>query len=144
MPTFELRCRAHGEIENSAKRCPHGCPADWVTQEIRTPPAYRRSGKMRFVDQQLKGIAQDAGLSDLKNDPKAGLSVLDCVKKTPEQQRPRWGEVPHAAPGFSRDPKAEVPKISGQNFGTQPSSASKFYETPPPPPRPQFVGRPRD
>lgn len=141
--TKEYRCKAHGPFEAFEPKCPGGkCPKSWIVQEIRTAPAYRRSGKMRFIDDQLKGIARDAGLSDMRTgDP--GESVLSKVKKTPADLMPRWGEVPHAAPGFSRE-GGKAPVVSASTFGTQPSAASKIWESPPPPPKPIYQGRPKD
>jgi hypothetical protein len=103
---------------------------------------------MRFIDGQFKEIAKEAGLSDLKNDPKANLSVLEVARRKQElanqQMMPRWGPVSHAAPGFSREKNPTIPVVSSTTFGTKESSISKFYESPPPPPRPHFVGKPRD
>lgn len=153
----EWRCRAHGEFVNASGKCPGGCRRDWVVREIRTAPAFRRSGAMRFVDKQLQGIAAENGLSDMRVDPKDGNSVMDremrkreLASRALEKQtgakipRQHWGEVPHAAPGFSRDPKITRPQVSASQFGTQKSAAAEFYKTPPPPPRPIIVGQPKD
>lgn len=137
----EWRCKAHGAFESTKKRCPSGCPESWVVQEIRTPPAYRRSGRMKWVDEQAKAIAKENGLSDMKADPKANISVLEAAKRSGQS---RWVDVPHAAPGFSRDPNAKVPTVSGANFGTAHQAPFSVTQTPPPPPRPIFQGRPKD
>lgn len=96
---LELRCSAHGPFENDEKKCLWGCPNSWVTQEFRTPPNIR-SGGTKFVDHQLRGLAQDYGLSDIKND-KDGTSVMQSIKKG-EDFRPKFVEIPHAAPGWSQ------------------------------------------
>lgn len=127
----EWRCAAHGEFENSTGKCPSGCPRSMVVQEIRTPPAYRRPGKMAWIDRQMQGIAADAGLTDMKSDGKAGVSVLANEMRRKElagqaQQKktggkplfPTWLDVPHAAPGFSRQKDAKVPTINAGQFGT--------------------------
>lgn len=101
MPTFELRCLAHGAFESPQKRCQFGCPDAWVKQEIRTAPAYRRKN-MGVIDSTLRMIADDHGVTDLKNDAKAGVSVLQALQKTKNVEAPRWMDVPHAKPGFSQ------------------------------------------
>lgn len=157
MPIFEMVCAAHGPYESEAKSCPYGCVSQWQRQEIRTAPAYRRSGSMRFVDQQLAAIAAENGLSDMRVDPRDGNSVMDrelrrreLARRSDEKRtgakipRQHWAEVPHAAPGFSRDPKVSVPTVNAARFGTKVSAAADFYKNPPPPPHPIIVGTPKD
>ena len=96
---LELRCEAHGEYEHHEKVCPWGCPPDWVTQEFRTAPNIRH-GRTRFVDHQLRGLAQDYGLSDIKND-KDGSSVMQSIRKG-EDFSPKFVDIPHAAPGWTQ------------------------------------------
>jgi len=155
MPTFEMVCAAHGPYESTKKRCKHGCPDEWQKQEIRTAPAFRRSGNMRFIDQQLKGIAEDAGLTDLRNDPKANESVLQKAMRMKQLKAPdtmpHWGAVPHAKPGFSQNPGAEIPRVAGSNFGTV-TGRDILGEIPRAPvgpqafpaPRPLYVAKPKD
>lgn len=153
----EFYCRAHGEFESTTGRCPSGCAASIVQREIRTAPAYRRSGTLKFIDQQLSLIAAENGLSDMRVDPRDGNSVMDremrrrelekqAFEKKTGAQLPRlhWADVKHAEAGFSRNPKIAVPKVDASAFGTKPSAAADFYKSPPPPPRPIFVGKPRD
>lgn len=157
MPTFELVCSAHGEVENTKISCPYGCPRSFVRQEIRTAPAFRRSGAMRFVDQQLTAIAKENGLSDMRVDPKDGRSVAEREQRRREletqkvekqtglsMRRQHWAQVQHAKPGFARDPKINVPTVNASQFGTKPSAAADFYKSPPPPPRPVFIGTPKE
>jgi hypothetical protein len=121
----EFRCAAHTAFESTEPICP-ACKHDkFVTQEIRTAPAFRR-GNMAFIDNTLRDIAQDAGLTDLKNDPKAGVSVLEAMKKTNDLTAPRWGSVPHAAPGFSQTKDASVPTVTAESMGFVPTPAAKI------------------
>lgn len=96
---LELRCRGHGIYEHHEKTCPWGCPPEFVTQEFRTPPSIR-SGGTRFVDAQLRGLAQDYGLSNIKND-KDGTSVMNSIRKG-EDFSPRFVDIPHPDPGWTR------------------------------------------
>jgi hypothetical protein len=134
----EFRCAIHGEFESVSKKC-SDCGNDlFVTQEIRTAPAFKgRSTK--FIDGQLREIADDYGLTDMRNDVKGGVSVAQArLNRLSKVERPRWGEVPHAQPGFSRDPNAEVPKVTAESMGFVETPASKMNFPPPPT---QIVGR---
>lgn len=153
----EWRCEAHGEFENTTGKCPGGCDKSLVAQEFRTAPRIRRSGAMKFVDDQLKGIAADHGLSDMRNDGKGGLSVMAMENRRRQlaaakamdanPQDPRkvggWVDVPHAKPGFSRSGD-KSPVISGADFGTRHSSDLKLGEGSLPPLKPMIVARTRD
>lgn len=133
----QYRCAAHGEMEMYAPICQYCGHGAFVKQEIRTAPAFRRKN-MKFIDGTLRQIAEDHGLTDLKNDPKAGVSVLQALTKTNDVNKPRWIGVEHAAPGFSRIPDAKVPKVSaeGMGFMTTPAANIKL-----PQPTTQIVGR---
>lgn len=124
----EWRCAVHGEFENSTGKCDACGNKMFVKQEIRTAPAYQgRSTK--FIDGQLREIATDHGLTDLRNDPKAGVSVLQAIqnkKNLTDMQKPRWGTIEHAAPGFSRDPTAKVPQITAESMGFVSTSAAQM------------------
>lgn len=136
----EWRCEAHSEFENSTGICPDCGNKMFVRQEIRTAPAFKgRSTK--FIDGQLREIADDHGLTDLRNDPKAGVSVLQSMmdgKNLSSIEKPRWGTIEHAAPGFSKDPSAKVPQITAESMGFQPTPAAQMNF---PLPRTKIVGR---
>jgi len=121
-------CAVHGEYESTIMKCEDCGHAMFVKQEIRTAPAFHgRSTK--FIDGQLREIADDAGLTDLRNDPKAGVSVLQAMqnkKNLSDIQKPRWGMIQHAAPGFSHDPNAKVPTITAESMGFQPTPAAQM------------------
>ena len=121
----EWRCAAHREFEATEPICP-ACKHDkFVTQEIRTAPAFRRKN-MAFIDQTFREIADDAGLTDLKNDAKAGVSVLESMKKTNDFSTPRWGSLPHAAPGFSQSKDSTVPTVTAESMGFVPTPAANI------------------
>jgi hypothetical protein len=121
----EWRCSGHGEFESEDNVCPTCGHAFFVKQEIRTAPAYQRKN-MKIIDGIFRGIAQDNGLTDLKNDPKAGVSVLEAMKKMDDISKPRWGPVEHAKPGFSRDKDATVPTITAESMGYVPTAAANM------------------
>lgn len=123
---LELRCAGHGAFENHEKRCPWGCPDSFVMQEFRTPPSIRHVGT-RIVDQQLRGLAKDFGLSDLKND-KDGSSVMQSIRKG-EDYAPKFVDIPHAAPGWSRrGEKATTYKPNGLLNGQQGENTLDRYK----------------
>lgn len=133
----EYRCAAHGPYEAYAPVCQFCGNGFFVKQEIRTAPAFRRKN-MKFIDGTLRSIADDHGLTDLKNDPKGGVSVLQALTKTNDINKPRWIGVEHAQPGFSLQPDAKVPKVSAESMGfmTTPAANIKL-----PQPKTQIVGR---
>jgi hypothetical protein len=94
----EYVCAAHGEFEAAEPECPHGCSSRFVRQEFRTAPAYRSGGTAR-IDGELKGLAKDYGMSDIPS-VREGESVMGNLRKNPSHA-PSWGNVEHAAPGFS-------------------------------------------
>jgi len=136
----EWSCSWHGEFDNATGVCEACGDSKFVRQEIRTAPALKgRSTK--FIDGQLREIADDNGLTDLRNDPKAGVSVLQSMidrKNLANIEKPRWGTIEHAAPGFSRDQNAKVPSITAESMGFVPTPAAKMNFPPPPT---KIVGR---
>jgi hypothetical protein len=140
MPVLkEYRCAAHGPFEDFAPMCPYGCPDVFVKQEIRTAPAARRPGTMKFIDEQLKGIANDYGVTDLKTDPKANLSALDHQRRKTEH-KPEWIPIAHAAPGFSRQADGKVPTFKPESMGFSPVPEASAMTAKLPKPRPNIVG----
>ena len=105
----EYRCKAHGEFEAYAPECPYGCSARFVTVEIRTAPAYH-NGRTANTDRNLRGLAEQAGLTDMKNDPKSGESVMDGVRRG--NFAAQWGKTPEG-------------KVSAADFGVQADSQIK-------------------
>jgi hypothetical protein len=139
MPVLkEYRCAAHGPFEDFAPMCPYGCPDVFVKQEIRTAPAARRPGTMKFIDEQLKGIANDYGVTDLKTDPKANLSALDYQRRKTEHKA-EWIPIAHAAPGFSRQPDAKVPQFKPESMGFSPVPEAAAMTAKLPKPKPNIV-----
>jgi hypothetical protein len=148
----EYRCDFHGEFDSTTGRCPSGCKKEFIHREFRTPPNYRRPGKMAWTDRQMREIAAENGLTDMRSDGKAGVSVLadaqrrkqlaaeaKAKKEGGRQLTPHWVEVPHAKPGFGRIPGAEVPKVDGSMFGVKHANHVAWDKIPPP--RPHFVKR---
>jgi hypothetical protein len=138
----EYRCAAHGPFENYDALCPHGCPRAFVKQEVRTAPAYQHK-KTRFVDQQLRGIAQDAGLTNLKNDPKSGTSVMHELRKGAVQNS-RWLGVQHAKPGFSQRKGETAPVFDPRSAGFIPPDKPLIRPGALPQPVPKIVGTYRE
>lgn len=95
----EWRCAAHGIFEGPEPDCGAGCPVDFIKQEFRTPVSIK-SGGTKFVDAQLRGLAQDYGLTNIKND-KDGTSVMESIRKG-EDFAPKFVDIPHPEPGWTR------------------------------------------
>lgn len=139
----EWRCEAHGEFENANGKCPGGCPSDWVHREFRTAPA-ARSAVMGHTDRELRNLANDYGLSDIKND-KDGSSVMQSLKRPEGDIKPKWGDISKtwSPPGWSqRGEKPQsmtVPGTFGNHLqGQNGLEGFKFGQ-----PMPKFVGKPR-
>lgn len=143
----DYECAAHGTFESFEPRCPAGCPDRYVKLVFLKPVGTRSRGT-RVMDQQLRGLADDYKLPDIKND-KDGSSVMESIKKG-EDFSPRFVPLQHAAPGWSQ--RGEKPTATpaapllmgkpGENtierynkeFAPQVGELSK--------PKPMFVNRP--
>lgn len=144
---LELRCLAHGPYEHGEKICPWGCPPSFVTQEFRTPPSIK-SGGTKFVDAQLRGLAQDYKLRDIKND-KDGTSVMESIRKG-EDFSPKFIDIPHPEPGWTRrGEKSNTVSPSPYLLGRPGENALDNYAKneaakrgPLGPPKPAFVNKP--
>ena len=95
-----------------------------MRREIRTAPGLK-GDRTKAADWAVNALAEDFGYSDIQNSPSQTNSVAEWQTKTGRtvSSKPQWIEVPHAAPGFSRDASIAVPKVNAQQFGTQPDSA---------------------
>jgi hypothetical protein len=157
----DYQCLAHGELgEMFEPKCPHGCAKSFVRVIFKKPPAIKHNGT-KVADAALRGLAADFGMTDIKND-KYGGSVMDQLRNPQSEQdfAPRWHEVPHAAPGFSRTEGANVPKfdpqagiggstVQGENaaariFGTNEDGRVKAIPRPRPIIDPKLVYRPSE
>lgn len=121
----EFKCAAHGEFEGVEPICPHGCSARFVTREIRSAPGIR-GDRTKAADWAINALAEDFGYTDIQNSPSRTNSVAEFATKNGKliKAAPSWGEVQHAAPGWSqKGAKAEVPIVRGANFGTVEDSA---------------------
>jgi len=135
----EWRCAGHGAFENTTGQCPRGCSPLFVTREIRTAPAYERPNK-KFVDSQLKLIAQDYGVTDLQNDAKGNLSALQIAQnKKNVEYKPEWIGIPHAPAGFSKSGDA-APVFEPSSLGMTPSPQATKAMKALPKPKPHIVG----
>lgn len=147
MVTKEWRCAAHGCFEGPEPDCGAGCPPEFIRQEIRTPPSIK-SGGTKFVDAQLRGLAQDYKLRDIKND-KDGTSVMESIRKG-EDFSPKFIDIPHPEPGWTqRGEKAKSVSPSPYLMGRPGENALDNYAKneaarrgPLGPPKPAFVNKP--
>lgn len=76
----EFRCFAHDLAFESVEenpRCPSGCSNKFVVQEFRTPVGIRSSGT-RVMDEMGKQLADDYGLTDMRNTD--GQSVMSSTR----------------------------------------------------------------
>lgn len=135
----EYRCMAHGPFEAFSSMCPRGCSARMVVREFRTAPNFQQK-KTRVVDQHLRGIAKDFGLTDLKNDPKSGTSVMQELRKG-RTDKSDWLQLDHAKPGFSREKDAQAPVFRPEASGFQPTPGAQAMLKSLPQPRARVVGR---
>jgi hypothetical protein len=133
----EYRCAAHGEFEASKPKCPHGCSTRFVSQEFRTAPAMKSQGTKR-VDRELQNLATDYRMSDIRNGPN-GESVMETLRKKP-QAAPMWGDVQHAAPGFSQ--RGDAATFSPGSIGVQGGNGLAGVKPMLHAPRPAFVNKP--
>lgn len=136
-PLKEYVCAAHGEFEARTPRCPHGCSQRFVRQEFRTAPS-ARSGGSKAIDREMRALATDYSLPDIKtsND---GLSVMQNLRKNPTFA-PSWGNVQHAAPGFSQRNDAKT--FNPASMGVQGDNVIQRVKPMLPGPKPQYVNKP--
>lgn len=77
----EYRCVAHDlEFESGEENppCPSGCHPKFVVREFRTPPSIGSDGG-RMVDRYQQALANDYGLTDMRND--RGQSVMEMTRR---------------------------------------------------------------
>ena len=55
-------CLAHGKFDSFSGKCPHGC-GDAMVKKLLSAPAFL-SHRTKVVDQTLKGMAREYGMSD--------------------------------------------------------------------------------
>lgn len=127
-PLKEYVCAAHGDFESRTGKCPHGCSKRFVRQEFRTAPATRTGGG-KIVDREMNHLANDYRLTDIRTSDD-GLSVMQNLRKNPSFA-PSWGNVDHAAPGFSQRNDAKT--FNPGSIGVQ--SANVIAQM-----KPQFTG----
>jgi hypothetical protein len=133
----EYVCAAHGEFEARTPKCPRGCSSRFVRQEFRTAPA-ARSGRTKLLDKEMRNLATDYRLPDIRvTEP--GMSVMDNLRKNPSFA-PSWGQVDHAAPGFSQrgDAKTFNPASMGVAAENVLSTVKPILHQP----RPAYVNKP--
>lgn len=125
----EWRCAAHGPFESPTQSCPHGCSPSFVRREIRTVPGHVGT-KTKRADWAINALAEDFGYSDIQGSPSRTNSIAEYATKNRKvKATPEWAEVPHAEPGFSRDPNIAVPKVNPQQFGMAPETGAQALLT---------------
>jgi hypothetical protein len=112
----EYRCAAHGEFESTEHACPLGCPARFVVQEIRTPPAYH-DGITRNTDQTLRQLADEHGLTDMSNRNGSIMNSQRPQSSDGPDFSPKWLDIPHATPGWSRREGEKSPVVAMDSMG---------------------------
>lgn len=135
-PLKEYSCAAHGEFESRTGKCPHGCSKRFVRQEFRTAPA-SRSGGSKAIDREMRNLASDYRLPDIRtsND---GLSVMQNLRKNPSFA-PSWGNVEHAAPGFSK--RGDVKTFNPSSMGVQSDNVIQRVKPILPGPKPAYINK---
>lgn len=110
----EFRCAAHGEFESTEPVCPHGCPKRFVVQEFRSAPAVH-DGTTAYTDQTLRGLADSVGLTDMSN--RNGSVMMSQRARQGPDFTPRWVDIPHASPGWSRREGERSPVVTPEQVG---------------------------
>jgi hypothetical protein len=137
-PLKEFVCAAHGPFEARDAKCPHGCSKRFVRQEFRTPVGTRSPGT-KGLDREIRQLATDYRLPDIRTSDN-GQSVMQNLRKNPTHA-PSWGNVEHAAPGFSsRGEQAKT--FNPGSMGVQGSNAVQPLKPIFSGPRPLLVNRP--
>lgn len=134
----DYECEAHGHFEAFERRCPHGCSHKFV-KLVFLQPVGTRSAKTAYVDRELKQMAKDYNLPDIRND-KDGTSTMTKLGR--DGKGTSWMDIPHAKPGFSRE-GGKVPTVDIKQFGADPGASPGFAPGRFGAPTPNFVGRPR-
>ncbi len=133
----DFECAAHGVFEKRVKadelpKCPQGCPRSFVKKVFLRAPAHV-SNSTKFQDSAVRTLASDFGMTDVKND-KDGGSVMDAMRKGQDLGRPKFMEVPHAAPGWSQRGEA-APSFNPQAaMSTQVQGENAVMKLPAPQP----------
>lgn len=124
MPVLkEFVCSAHGPFESFEGICPSGCSARFVTREFRTAPGIK-SGKTRNTDRNLRALANDFKLPDVKCEE--GMSVMDNLRRKKyqknEQPASAWASVPGVKPGWVQR-EEQAPTYDVRTAGVLPGRA---------------------
>jgi hypothetical protein len=133
----EYVCAAHGAFEARSPKCPRGCSARFVRQEFRTAPAVR-SGGTHAIDRELRNLASDYRLPDIRTSDD-GQSVMQNLRKNP-QFKPSWGNVDHAAPGFSQ--RGDAKTFNPASMGVQGANVIESVKPILHQPRPNYMNKP--
>lgn len=104
MPLYDWECLAHGKFEAFVGKCPHGCSAGMVKRLPVLSLNMGPSGKTKFIDKQMKAIANDLGMTDMSNG--GGRSVLE------NQSEFRWKQDP-------TNPVLTNPMLTGQPYAVK-------------------------
>jgi hypothetical protein len=131
----EYSCAAHGPFEAFEAECPYGCSPRFVSQEFRTPVG-TRSDVTAKTDKTFDALASDFGMTNMGN--RGGESVMEHLRRSP-QTRPTWGNVQHAAPGYSQRGEEAKKFAPAQVAGNVPVASWNL-----PKPQPVVVGRHRE
>jgi hypothetical protein len=134
----EYVCAAHGPFEAFEPECEYGCSPRFVRQEFRTAPGYK-SERTSNSDKTIDSLAKDYGMTNMSN--RDGESVMQRMRREP-QTRPTWGQVAHAAPGFSNGGKPLT--FNPASMGVQAENVLGSVQPMLSKPKPMFVGKPRD
>ncbi len=125
MKIFELMCAAHGPVENTELACPFGCPARFVVREFRTAPHYH-DGRTANIDRTLDGLADSVGLTDMSN---RNGSVMNSQRpRQGPDWSPKWIDIPHATPGWSRREGEKSPVVMAGELGMQPANIVETFQ----------------
>lgn len=112
----EWKCAAHGEFESVEGVCIYGCPKRFVVQEIRTAPNVQDS-RTANTDQTLRALADEHGLTDMSNRNGSVMNSQRTQGNNGPDFSPRWVDIPHAKPGWSRREGETSPVVTPDQVG---------------------------
>lgn len=118
----DYKCKMHGVFESFERRCPYGCSRAFVSLIFNKAPAFG-SQRTSNIDRELKLLAQDYNLPDIRND-KDGTSTMTKLGR--DGKKSNWIDVQHAKPGFSQREGEKAPVFDIRAAGADADARPAF------------------
>lgn len=151
----DWECDMHGVFEaetpepkngnRRSPRCPHGCHPEFVHMVFTKPPGMRGAITSN-TDRQLRDLADAYGMTNIQNNRGGDGGSVKAAEKAVNGTPPSlWIDVPHSRPGFSS--RGEKPEVYNAKSFTKSEAIPGFSPGEKsfiPPPRPAYVGKPKE